>query len=87
MTEEQRLSIIANAHRESKGLPTNSAVMELVGDLQAETFVVENGLAEVEEDDIADERQFLLTDVAEEIDEEDQDMGISDEMKGACNDS
>jgi len=87
MTEEQRLAIIANAHRESKGLPTSSAVMELVGDLQAEAFVVENGLAEVEEDDIADEVQFLYSDKAEEIDEEDQDMGVSDEMKGVYNDS
>jgi hypothetical protein len=51
MTEEQRLAIIANAHCESKGLTTSSAVMELVGDLQAEAFVVENGLAEVRDYD------------------------------------
>ena len=36
MTEEQRLAIIAKAHRESQGLPTSSAVMELVADFQAE---------------------------------------------------
>ncbi len=44
MTEEQRLAVIANAYRESKGLPTNSSVLELVADLQAEQLVVEHGL-------------------------------------------
>ena len=56
--------------------------MELVADLQAEQLVVERGLDDVKEDDIADERQFLLDDVAENIDEEDEGFGLSDEMKG-----
>lgn len=80
--EEQRLAIIANAYRESKGLPTNPAVMELVADFQAEQLVVEHGFGDVNKDDIDDERQFLLNDVAEDIDEEDLGLGISDEMKG-----
>lgn len=87
MTEEQRLAVIANAYRESKGLPTNSSVLELVADLQAEQLVVEHGLKDVERDDITDETQFLLTDVAEDIDEEDEQFGISDEMKGIYHDS
>lgn len=87
MTEEQRLAVIANAYRESKGLPTNSSVLELVADLQAEQLVVEHGLKDVERDDITDETQFLLTDVAEDIDEEDETIGISDEMKGIYYDS
>lgn len=87
MTEEQRLAIIANAHRESKGLPTDSSVLELIADLQAEQLVVEHGLQDVDQDDISDEEQFLLTDVAEDIDEEDQDMGVSDEMKGVYYDN
>ena len=87
MTEEQRLAVIANAYRNSKGLPTNSAVMEFVADIQAEKLVLEHGLKDVEQDDITDEKQFLLTDVAEDIDEEDDDMGISDEMKGVYHDS
>ena len=82
MTEEQRLAIIAKAHRESQGLPTSSAVMELVADFQAEQLVVERGFDDAKEDDIADERQFLLNDVAENIDEEDEGLGLSDEMKG-----
>lgn len=82
MTEEQRLAIIANAHRESKGLPTNDSVLELVAQLQAETLVVERGLQDVDREDIEDESQFLLSQSAEDIDEEDQEIGISDEMKG-----
>ena len=81
MTEEQRIAIIANAHRESKGLPTDSSVLELVADLQAEQLVVERGLQDVDREDISDEKQFLLTDVAEEIDEEDKEFGVSDEMR------
>ena len=87
MTEEQRLAVIANAHRESKGLPTDSLVLEFIADLQAEQLVIEHGLQDVDKDDISDEKQFLLTDVAEEIEEEDQDMGVSDEMKGVYNDN
>lgn len=87
MTEEQRLAIIANAHRESKGLPTDDSVLELVTQLQAEQLVVEHGLKDVDQDDISDEKQFLLTDVAEDIDEEDQEIGMSDEMKGVYNDN
>jgi hypothetical protein len=87
MTEEQRLAVIANAHRESKGLPTDSSVLELIADLQAEQLVVEHGLKDVKKDDITDETQFLLTDVAEDIDEEDEQFGLSDEMKGIYHDS
>lgn len=82
MTEEQRLAIIANAHRESKGLPTKDSVLELVAQLQAETLIVERGLQDVDREDIEDESQFLLSQSAEDIDEEDQEIGISDEMKG-----
>lgn len=87
LTQEERIAIIANAHRQSQGFRPNSAVMELVADLQAETFVLEHGLREVEREDVSDETQFLLTDVAEDIEEEDQEIGLSDEMKGVYNDS
>ncbi len=87
MTEEQRIEVIKNAVLNSKGFKPNSEVMEFVADMQAETFVLEHGLREVEREDVSDETQFLLTDVAEDIDEEDQDMGVSDEMKGVYDDS
>lgn len=87
MTEEERIAVIANAHRESQGLPTDTSTLELLAELQAEKLVVEHGLQDVEQDDISDEQKFLLSDVAEEIEEEDQDMGVSDEMKGVYNDN
>lgn len=87
MTEEQRIEAIKNAVLNSKGFKPNSEVMELVGELQAETFVLNNGLRKVEEEDVSDEAQYLLKDRAEEIDEEDQEIGLSDEMKGVYDDS
>lgn len=87
MTEEERIAVIANAHRESQGLPTDASTLELLAELQAEKLVVERGLQDVEQDDISDEQKFLLTDVAEDIDEEDQEMGVSDEMRGVYNDN
>ena len=44
MTEEQRIEAIKNAVLNSKGFKPNSKVMEFVGDMQAETFVLEHGL-------------------------------------------
>lgn len=82
MTEQERIAIIANAHRESQGLPTDVSTLELLADLQAEKLVVEHGLKDTNQDDLSDEQSFLLSDVAEEIDEEDKEMGLSDEMKG-----
>ena len=87
MTEEQRIEAIKNAVLNSKGFKPNSEVMELVGELQAEAFVLNNGLRKVEEEDVSDEAQYLLKDRAEEIDEEDQEIGLSDEMKGVYDDS
>ena len=87
MTEEQRIAIIANAHRESKGLPTDPSVMELVADLQAEQLLVEHGLKDVDDTDVEDELSLITYNPsAEYIDEEDEEMGLSDEMKGVYHD-
>jgi hypothetical protein len=82
MTEQERINMIKNAVRDSKGFKPNSDVMEFVADMQAETFVLNHGLKDAEKEDVSDETQFLLTDVAESVDEEDQAIGLSDEMKG-----
>ena len=39
-------------------------------------------MLDAQQEDIEDESQFLYTDSAEEIDEEDQSLGLSDEMRG-----
>jgi hypothetical protein len=82
MTEQERIDIIKNAVRESKGFKPNADIMEFVAEMHAETFVLNHGLKDAEKEDVSDETQFLLTDVAESIDEEDQVIGLSDEMKG-----
>ena len=88
MTEEERIAIIANAHRESKGLPSNNLVEDFVSEVKTEEFVTEHGLFDVTDQDIEDEASlFEHHESAEDIDEEDEDMGVSDEMKGVYHDS
>ena len=85
LTQKERIELIKNAHLASQGFSSAYAktCQELVDDLKAEELVTEHGLLSNHESDIEEERKFLNSDVAEDIDEEDQDMGcISDQMKG-----
>ena len=81
LTQSERLSLIKNAHLASQGT-SNALVDSFVEEVKTEEVIGENGLFNVANHDIEDEKQFLHSDVAEDIDEEDQDMGVSDEMKG-----
>lgn len=81
LTQEQRIELIKNAHLASQGT-SNALVDSFVEEVKTEEVIGENGLFNVANHDIEDEKQFLHSDVAEDIDEEDQDMGVSDEMKG-----
>lgn len=82
LTEEQRLAVIAQAVENSQSIMPSQSVEDFISDLKAEQIVVEHGLLDSQKEDVEDESQFLFTDSAEEIDEEDEDMGLSDEMKG-----
>jgi predicted transcriptional regulator len=82
LTEEQRLAVIAQAVDNSQSIMPSQSVEDFISDLKAEQIVVEHGLLDSQKEDVEDESQFLFTDSAEEIDEEDEDMGLSDEMKG-----
>tara|TARA_A100001035_G_scaffold279586_1_gene281454 strand:- start:1321 stop:1584 length:264 start_codon:yes stop_codon:yes gene_type:complete len=86
MTEEERIAVIAKAVENSKSITPSQSVEEFISEIKTEQLVTEHGLLDVQEEDVADESQFLFTDVAEDVDEEDEDMGISDEMKGVYND-
>lgn len=86
MTEEQRIAVIAKAVENSKSITPSQSVEEFIAEIKTEQLVTEHGLLDAQEEDLADESQFLFTDSAEDIDEEDEDMGISDEMKGVYND-
>lgn len=81
LTEEERIALIKNAHLATQGT-SNALVDSFVEEVKTEEVIGENGLFNVAKYDIEDEKQFLHSDVAEDIDEEDQDMGVSDEMKG-----
>lgn len=81
LTESERIALIKNAHLATQGT-SNALVDNFVEEVKTEEVIGENGLFNVANHDIEDEKQFLHSDVAEDIDEEDQDIGVSDEMKG-----
>ena len=81
LTQEERIALIKNAHLATQGT-SNALVDSFVEEVKTEEVIGENGLFNVANHDIEDEKQFLNSDVAEDIDEEDQEVGLSDEMKG-----
>ena len=81
LTQEERIALIKNAVLASQGT-SNALVDNFVEEVKTEEVIGENGLFNVANHDIEDEKPFLNSDVAEDIDEEDQDIGVSDEMKG-----
>ena len=82
MTEEQRIAVIAKAVENSQSVAPSQSVEDFIAEIKTEQVLVEHGLLDTQREDLEDESQFLFTDVAEEIDEEDQGMGLSDEMRG-----
>jgi len=82
MTEEQRIAVIAQAVANSQSVAPSQSVEDFIAEIKTEQVFSEHGLLDTRREDIEDESQFLFTDSAEEVDEEDEDMGISDEMKG-----
>ena len=65
-----------------KRLPTSDQSKTLFADIKSEDVFAEHGLLDNQKEDLEDESQFLNSDSAEDIDEEDQEIGLSDEMKG-----
>ena len=83
MTEEERIELIKNAVQASKGFETTEAVENFVAEVKTEEVFGEHGLLDSQESDLIDEMDLLEHDpVAESIDEEDQEVEVSDEMKG-----
>lgn len=82
MTEEQRIAVIAQAVANSQSVAPSQSVEDFIAEIKTEQVFSEHGLLDTRREDIEDESQFLFTDSAEEVDEEDEDMGISDEMRG-----
>ena len=82
MTEEQRIAVIAQAVANSQSVAPSQSVEDFIAEIKTEQVFTEHGLLDTQREDIEDESQFLFTDSAEEVDEEDEGMGLSDEMKG-----
>jgi hypothetical protein len=81
MEEQERIALIKNAVLASQGT-SNALVDNFVEDVKTEEVISRHGLLNNQQTDIQDEKQFLNSDIAEDIDEEDQDVGISDQMRG-----
>jgi hypothetical protein len=83
LTQEQRLSIIKHAVQSPKGLGLNKSLEDFVSEIKSQEVLGEHGLLDNQKHDIEDEMSLIdYNPTAESIDEEDLDLGISDQMKG-----
>ena len=87
LTEDQRIAIIKHAVQTSKGVGLNKSLEDFVADIKSQEVLGEHGLLNTQDHDIEDEMSLIDYKLsAEDIDEEDQDFGMSQEMKGVYND-
>ena len=82
LTREQRIEVIAKAVENSQSVTPSQSVEDFIAEVKTEEVFAEHGLLDNQKEDIEDESQFLHSDSAEDIDEEDECFGLSDEMKG-----
>ena len=83
LTEEQRIAIIKHAVQDSTGLGLKTSLEDFVSEIKSQEVLGEHGLLDAQEYDIEDEVSLIdYNPTAESIDEEDLEIGISDEMKG-----
>ena len=82
LTREQRIAVIAKAVENSQSVAPSQSVEDFIAEVKTEEVFAEHGLLDNQKEDIEDESQFLYSDSAEDIDEEDEGFGLSDEMKG-----
>ena len=82
MTQAERIAVIAKAVENSQSVTPSQSVEDFIAEVKTEEVFAEHGLLDNQKEDIEDESQFLYSDSAEDIDEEDESFGLSDEMKG-----
>ena len=83
LTEEQRIAVIKHAVENSRKVSPTQSVEDFLAEIKTEEVFSEHGLLDPQKEDYEDEVSlFAYNPIAESIDEEDQLMGISDEMKG-----
>lgn len=87
LTQEQRIAVIKHAAESSQKVSATKSVADFIEEIKSEEVLGEHGLLDAQEHDIEDEASlFDYSPNAESIDEEDLDVGVSDEMKGVYND-
>jgi len=82
LTSEQRIAVIRHAVKTHNSVAPKQSVADFLADIKSEEVFAEHGLLDNQRADLEDESQFLYSDSAEDIDEEDQEIGLSDEMRG-----
>jgi len=87
LTQDQRIAIIKHAAESSQKVSATKSVADFIEEIKTEEVLGEHGLLNTQDHDIQDEMSLIDYDpTAEEIDEEDQGFGVSQEMKGVYND-
>jgi len=82
LNQEQRISVIRHAVKTHDSVTPKQSVADFLADIKSAEVFAEHGLLDSQRVDLEDESQFLYSDSAEDIDEEDQEIGLSDEMRG-----
>ena len=80
-TQENRIALIREAYINATSIVSKESVNDFVADVKSEEVFAEHGLLDNQKTDLEDESQFLNSDSAEEIEEEDESLGLSDEMR------
>ena len=82
-TQEDRIALIREAYINATSIVSKESVSNFVADVKTEEVFAEHGLLQNQKSDIEDESSLIeYNPSAESIDEEDQEIGLSDEMKG-----
>lgn len=87
LTEDQRIAIIKHAVGNSQKVNPTQPVADFIEEVKSQEVLGEHGLLDAQKHDIEDEMSLIdYNPTAEDVDEEDEDFGVSPEMKGIYND-
>jgi|GEM_PF-2983405 len=82
LTQEQRIAIIRHAAESSNKVIKTKSVEDFIADIKSEEFFAEHGLVEAKLDDLNEEIGLIThSPIAESIHEEEEEMGVSEEMR------
>ena len=82
-TQEDRIALIREAYINATSIVSKKSVNDFIADVKSEEVFAEHGLLESQKSDIEEESSLIeYAPCSESIDEEDKEMGLSEEMKG-----